>query len=618
MRAKRHDTNGPKSTFALVWPWNTHTVGIAAPLGTLNPQWNSGNESQAHRCASTTSNLHFVLGRFENLLTSSLLTLPRQLSGKFGYYGAHEMLIKQDSWAGSDEARIEAECTSVNVFEPPNPNFCPCAPQLTLFLHPVDTLIPTVVFYAKSVPSDGRIHVFIFPEHLDYLVQMYYDFFQARGECPDLRDPSVVQLQSSNVNTSLLLAYETFYYPKPTSTSNEPFLVGKFSFKRSIPYSSKWSFFLTHCSVNFGGSVTATGELNFFNSYGHLDADQYPLYVFHGVGLATVLAVIAILYVALLIRRRTAHTLQLLLPVALGMAIVQIMARNAVFFYMNRRGTIAPLATLLVLCVWTGGFFAFCRIVLFLIASGFRVVYYQSSVTKLAVMTSICIIYGVMVGIQTYFEILKDPFQYLGPFVLSILMPFVNVAYFMWVSHALTQSASMAQTARSKIKIEIFERMTMLFQVCCALLLIFATCQLMKVDLTSGPLWTIWWLFEVYGYGVYLFAIVITMFIFRPRRANHLLHYSEDGDLDPNALPEQASEAPSTTPVGPIENDYPDLIAGSILVGGPRSASPNTSASAHSDPPRTKRRRRRKEGEVSLEASLEEAASRTALLMGSD
>jgi len=32
------------------------------------------------------------------------------MSGTFGYYGVHEMMLKQDSWAGSDEATIEAHC----------------------------------------------------------------------------------------------------------------------------------------------------------------------------------------------------------------------------------------------------------------------------------------------------------------------------------------------------------------------------------------------------------------------------------------------------------------------------------------------------------------------------
>jgi len=386
-----------------------------------------------------------------------------------------------------------------------------------------------VVFTGATVPSGGKIHIFVFPDSLDYLVQMYYDYLRIRGTCPDFRDPDVLNLPSANVNTSLLLTYEVLKYDKPSASSSDPFAIGEYHLKTHLPYSSKWSVFLHHCAPNSGGSVRVSGSISFINAYGHLDADLYPVLIYNSVVIIP-LSILALFGYAALVARfqRRLQKIHWLLPVPLVFSMLSGLVKVALLSRENRTGEPSSKFSHFAVALQQALFYASARFVLFIAARGVGVVYYHTSAAKITMMVTYCFFYGVVVCLAQFFDSIKDPFQQVGPFVLSILSPAINSAYFLWVTQALSRSSSLAATMRNRAKSDLFERLTTIFQVCAALALVFASLDLLRMDMTGARLWPIYWTFGFFAQLVYIGGVMAGMWIYRPTRRNEWLEYSED------------------------------------------------------------------------------------------
>jgi hypothetical protein len=451
-----------------------------------------------------------------------------QINGRFGYYATHEMMVKDQSWAGSADAIIEAHLR----------------------------------FEGSNVASAGRVYVFIFPESQDYLVQMLYDFLQVRDGCPDFRDPEILQLNSANVNTSLLLGYESWFYSKPKSeAANRLFEIGQFDFKVAIPYSTRWAVYLTHCAPNTGGKVTVNGNISFVNSFGHLDADQYPMLVSYSAVALPVVGLILVAYVAFMARyRRNLHKIQLLLPACLVLAALACVVITGSLYVQNRTGIPSTKSVLFLVSFFYALFFGVSRFVLLLVTHGVGIVYYNTGTAKISAMMGICAGYTLLVMIQKYFELLKDPFQQIGPFVISVLLPAYNLIYFVWANHTLSQSTVIASTSRNSFKVNLFDNLTMLFYVNSILLGLIGLIHFVKLDVSS-KLWPVAWLFEFYAFLVYIGSIVAAMVLFRPRRLNRYYHYSEDAEQQE----QEVAKKKSRVSVNSLETDLPHRRAGSHL-----------------------------------------------------
>lgn len=521
------------------------------------------------------------------------------------------MLTKLDSWTGTNDAQIQMNGTR-NKFVWRGEVFCyGCLCESNSKICLSSPLLQLVTFTISEVTSPGRIHIFVFPETLDYLVQLAYDYLHSRSVCPDFRDPDILQLSSANVNMSLLLRYESLAY-QPTSThsgqQSTPIVIGPVFYSAVIPYSSRWSIFITHCSKLAGGTVAMSGSASFLNSYGHLDADQYPMLVYNSYLLPPILIVAIVVYVGLLLwYHRRHHFIQRVLPGLLILALIGCIARLAFFNYLNRTGDMPPMSRLALVCLPTIAFFAATRFLLYFVATGANTVVLLVPKAKILMGAAFAVFYGSLATLQMIFEIQKDPFQSLGPLVIAILQPVINIVYFIWIGHELSRTLTTAMSLKSKHQTKLFEQIVTIFQVCSALLTIFYGLHMMRFESAATKLWPVWWLLDFYGFLVYFGGVAFFMFFaFRPRRNNLIFHYSEiSRDAEGNGEADNTETHPPRTPVAALELDYPKRADSSHSASkdAPSGLSANSQESL---PPRRARKRR--------EMDLSDAARRTMLL----
>lgn len=463
------------------------------------------------------------------------------------------------------------------------------------------------------------MYLFVFPDSLDYLVQMYYDFLRFRKDCVDFRDPAVMNLPSANVNTSLLLAYESLAYEKPLVASMDNFSIGEYHMKTNIPYSSKWSVFLHHCAPNAGGSVRVNGSISFVNSYGHLDADLYPVLISTSAVILPLTIILLLAYSVRIARyARRLQKIQMLLILPLIVIMFSALLKIALLVHGNRSGEPSSNSSHFAFAMLMAIFYASARFVLFIAAHGVGVVYYHTSVAKILLMALYCFVYGIVVCLAQFFESQKDPFQQVGPFVISILSPAVNAAYFLWVMQALSRSSSLAATMRNRLKVDLFERLTTMFHVCAALAFIFASLDLLRADMSGARLWTIYWTFGFFSQLVYIGGLAVGLWVYRPTRHNDWLVYSEEASNNRDNTQEEEEKRKPRVDVTALETQLPGMHYASILSPSHRKPKPEhddedaTETLADLDstlPPRKRRTRNHNRGE-----DLRDAAQRTLLL----
>lgn len=412
-------------------------------------------------------------------------------------------------------------------------------------------------FTGKDLPSSGRIYLFLFPESLDYLVQMFYDYLSARPGCPDFNDPSVLDLNSANVNTSLLLLYESLFYSKPSEEDrSKVLLIGSIQKEVTIPYSTKWSAYLTHCSANAGGKVQVDGFYETLNPFGSLDADQYPMMLAHLWTIVPSTCIVAVLYLALVLyyRHFNLHRRQVSLWLLLCTFIISNCMFSATLLVANKTG-LRPAKWVLAgnALAYTVPL-AYARFLLFSFAFGCRIITLRSSVVQNVLAIVYALLYALLVTLQKYFELLKDPSVQILPFIVNVLLPVFNYTYFVWINFTLNRSLEIATTSRIEFKIRFYQRLLTILHTCTVLLTVLGACKLFVTDVHTGNLWVIAWLFDYYIYLVYIGATFTVCFLFRPRRSNQIYYYSEA----PAANEAEAPQNPRIQ-VSALESDFPSL-----------------------------------------------------------
>lgn len=441
------------------------------------------------------------------------------------------------------------------------------------FLSSVSPLFSLVSFSGSGFSPNGKAYVLIFSDPTDYLAQNIYNYIVSRMKCPDFRDPSYLNMNSANMNTTLLLSYDAIAFPEPAPKGKVVF--GEINRLLLIPYSSRWAVFILWCGLVAGGPIEMTGEIEFKNPFGHLAADLYPTMIAHGAILLPLqIAVLALYSLCMARNRRRLHLVQFLLPAVLVLGITASVTR---VFYLSRgnskssdgtysiTSTSAVVTQLLLFSL----FYAAYRWLLFLLAYGSRIVRFSLGAPMLGSMAAYSSVYVAVVAAQLYFDFSREALNVIGPFAVCVLLPAVNFAYVIWVNYYLNQSLSFAATSRQKFKIRLYDRVAIVFYISCFLSTFFGSTYVVKTDVFGGRMWSIWWLFDFYLHLVYVLGLFYLMFLFRPsNRRNALLWYSENTDEANDG--EKKSQEENHIAVLSLESDLPERRSASLLAPSKR------------------------------------------------
>lgn len=389
----------------------------------------------------------------------------------------------------------------------------------------------------------GRVYVIIIPDATDYLAQAIYDYTVSRPGCPDFTDPSFLNMASANMNTSIPLSYESFEFPHNT-TSHMVF--GDYDRVFLLPYSSRWAVFVSFCGPLWVGSIQMSGQIEFRNPFGQLDADLYPVMVSQAAVLVPLQALALAVYLFFLVRnRRRLHFIQFALPAVLVIGLLASLTR-AIFLSSANAATSATRLTsfsaLLVQSLFLALFYAGHRWLMHTIAFGPRIVRFGAGGSQLVFMAVMALAYGTIVGAQLFFDFAKNPFNTIGPFAITVSLPMINMGYYLWITYALAHANSFSATSRHKFKVNFYDRFTSMFSVIIVLIIFFGTAYFIRLDSMGGRLWSIWWLFDFYLQLVYVLSLCYIMWLLRPNnRTNIAIWYSaeeQEGNDEGVKLPE--------------------------------------------------------------------------------
>jgi hypothetical protein len=297
---------------------------------------------------------------------------------------------------------------------------------------------------------------------------------------------------------------------------------------------------IVHCSDK-SDTVKIEGYIQWFNPYGELPGNVYPVLPFTGtMALLYLLCLLPYLY---LMRkyRGTLLKLQYAIGLVILLGIIEMGSMWIYYMVLNRDGHHVSGALVLAL-LFSNIKKAFSRVLVLLVAMGFGLVKWTLGTTKYQV-ASLGVLYfafSLLYDVNEYkrnneFIHYREGSTSFGDLFVVVITAVLDTAFLWWIFLSLIRILQQLTLRRQVVKLQLYKRVLAVLSVGAGLSVFVVITQLIFVSVVGGNdryNWRTWWMWSAFWSVLYWAILVAISFLFRPRSNNTRYGHAEIYDTE--------------------------------------------------------------------------------------